>query len=324
MEKVKIAFVGCGGRMGAHLGHLIHFEDVEPVGFFDIRKERAEEKRNFAGKGRVYDSFTDMLDGAKPDALYICVPPDQHGEIEFEAIKRKIDLFVEKPMALSMDLAYEIRDKAAEAGIIADVGFQDRYLDIIERTRSFLKSRTVAMADGAWVGGIPGVYWWPKYETSGGQIVEQNIHIYDLTRYLFGEPERVYCSAGKGIVKREDYDLHDYSSAVITMKNGIIVTLFTGCYTGNHPGFKNGMNIHCVDAEIEYRLRDHVIFATKTEILRYNRIEDNTMVESRFFIDAVKSRDASKLRSPYADACKTLALTLACNESIKTGREITL
>jgi hypothetical protein len=30
------------------------------------------------------------------------------------------------------------------------------------------------------------------------------------------------------------------------------------------------------------------------------------------------------IRSPYADACKSLALTLACNESIATGKEIIL
>jgi hypothetical protein len=40
------------------------------------------------------------------------------------------------------------------------------------------------------------------------------------------------------------------------------------------------------------------------------------------FIDAVISGDPSKIRSPYADAVKTLAFVLACNESMETGQAV--
>jgi hypothetical protein len=40
----------------------------------------------------------------------------------------------------------------------------------------------------------------------------------------------------------------------------------------------------------------------------------------RVFVDAVKSGDGSKIRSPYSDAIKTLALTLAMNRSGKSGK----
>ena len=77
MDKVKIAMVGCGGICDFHLSHLVLFDDVEFVGFMDIRHERALEKAAKAGRGKVYDDYITMLDDAKPDALYICVPPDQ-------------------------------------------------------------------------------------------------------------------------------------------------------------------------------------------------------------------------------------------------------
>lgn len=324
MDKVKIAMVGCGGICNFHLSHLVRFDDVEFVGFMDIRHERAVEKAEKAGEGKVYDDYVTMLDDSKPDALYICVPPDQHGQIEFEAIKRGIPFLVEKPMALDMELAYSIRDKAEEAGIVTAVGFQDRYLDIIAKTKELLEGRTVGLVDGAWLGGIPGVYWWPKYETSGGQIVEQNIHLFDMLRYLFGEPEKVYCAGARGIVEREDYDLHDYSSAVITFKNNVIATLFTGCYLDRNVPNKNGLHIRCVDADIRYILRQSVEIDTgnKTEIFRNEK--DQGVTEDRTFLDAVKTDNPSLVKSPYADACKSLALTLACNQSINTGKEITL
>ena len=88
MEKVKVAFCGCGGIANFHLSHLVLFDDVEYVGFYDTRPERAEEKCAMAGGGKVYDALETMLDEAKPDILYICVPPDQHGAIEFAAIEQ--------------------------------------------------------------------------------------------------------------------------------------------------------------------------------------------------------------------------------------------
>ncbi len=325
MEKVKVAFCGCGGIANFHLSHLVLFDDVEFVGFYDIRPERAEEKCKMAGGGKVYyNGLCEMLDDCKPDILYICVPPDQHGEIEFEAIKRKIHFLVEKPMALNMELAYSIRDAAEAAGIITAVGFQDRYLDVIARTKEFLKEHTVAFVDGAWVGGIPGAYWWPTYATSGGQIVEQNIHHFDMVRNLFGEPVSVYCTARRGLVERDGYDLHDCSIAAITFENGVIASIFTGCYTNGHPGYHNGLHIHCVDGEVDYQLRNNVTFKTKNETLNYLRVEDAGVAEDRTVIDAIKANDQSLIRSPYRDACKTLALTLACNESINTGKVVQL
>lgn len=324
MDKVKVAFVGCGGICGFHLGHLLQFDDVEYVGFMDIRPERAEQRAQEAGGAPVYTDYITMLDEAKPDVLYICVPPDQHGNIELEAIKRKIHFLVEKPMALDMATATKIRDAALSAGVITSVGFQDRYLDIIEKTKEFLQGRQVGLVDGAWLGGIPGVYWWPKYASSGGQIVEQNIHLFDMLRYLFGEPERVYCAAARGIVDQAGYDLHDYSSAVITFKNKIIATMFTGCFLTRHVPNKNGLHIRCADADIRYILRQSVELDTGSTVVMHKREVDQGLIEDRVFLDAVKTGDASKIRSPYADACKSLALTLACNESIETGKEIIL
>ncbi len=324
MGKLKVAMVGCGGIGNFHLSHLVLFDDVEFVGFMDIRPERAQEKAATAGGGKVYDDYITMLDDAKPDVLYICVPPDQHGFIEFEAIKRKIPFLVEKPMALSMDLANSIRDEVEKAGLVTAVGFQDRYLDIIEKTKVFLETQTVGLVDGDWLGGIPGVYWWSSYATSGGQIVEQNIHLFDMLRYLFGEPARVYCAGARGIVNKEGYDLHDYSSAVITFKNNVIATLRTGCFLNRNVPNKNGLHIRCADSDIKYILRQSVEFDMGDKKETYYRQVDQGITEDRVFLDAVKANNPSLVKSPYADACKSLALTLACNESIATGKEIIL
>ena len=326
MQKTRVAFVGTGGRSWTHIGRLMEFEDVELVGFMDLIPERAREKRERAGAGKAYDGYIQMLEESKPDVLYVCVSPDGHGLIEREAIARGIHLFIEKPMALDMPLAEEINDAAKEKGLVTCIGFQDRYLDLVAQAREWMQGRKVGLVDGAWVGGVPGVPWYPKYATCGGQLLEQNIHIFDMLRYLFGEPASVYCAGGRGIVEMEGYDLHDYSSAVITMRSGVVATLFSGCYLGNGaPGYRNGMNIHCADRTIRYKLRDKVTLETQTENITYwKRGADWQTVMNRVFIDAVKSGDASAIRSPYEDALKSLRLCLACTESMETGMPVAL
>ena len=326
MQKIRAAFVGTGGRSCTHIDRLKDFEDVELVGFMDVIPERAREKRERAGQGAAYESYTQMLDEAKPDVLYVCVPPAEHGLIEREAIARGIHLFIEKPMALDMALAEEINRLAQEKGLITCIGFQDRYLDIIAQARTWLEGRKLGLVDGAWVGGLPGVPWYPKYATCGGQLLEQNVHHFDMLRYLLGEPAAVYCAGGRGIIEKEGYDLHDYSTAVITMQSGVVVTLHTGCYRGGGaPGFPNGMNFHCPDCTIRYFLRDKVMFDSKSENITYwKRGEDWQIGMNRTFINAVKTGDPSAIRSPYEDALKTLRLCLACNESLETGKVVAL
>jgi myo-inositol 2-dehydrogenase / D-chiro-inositol 1-dehydrogenase len=323
MSKIKVCFVGCGGIANYHFSHLVNFEDVEFVGFCDLIPERADNMVSKAKMGQRYDSYVKMYDETKPDVVYVCVPPAEHGEIEFEAVKRGINIFVEKPVALSMELANQIKEAIEKAGVISAAGFQDRYLDVIETAKEFLKGRQVGLIFGSWVGGVPGVPWWKKYSTSGGQIVEQNIHLFDMLRYLIGEPEKVYCAAGRGIVTDiEGYDVHDYSSAVVTFKNGVIANLFTGCYTGGGPGINNGLTFVANDARIEYNLRKSTKLITKSETIEKMNSVDQGVTEDRTFIDAVKTKDQSIVRSPYADAVKTLEFTLACNKSIETGLEV--
>jgi Predicted dehydrogenases and related proteins len=330
MDKVKIAFIGCGGIAGWHLSHLVNQDDVEYLGFCDIIPERAESfKQRTGGTAKTYTDYKVMLDEITPDAVYICVPPHCHGEIEFTVIDKGIPFLVEKPMALDYSLAVKICEAAEKKGLTTAVGFQDRYLGIIDKTKEYIKGKKIGLVTGAWVGGIPGVWWWRKMETSGGQIAEQNIHIFDMSRNLFGEPAKIYASAGKGIVDPEaagvpGYDVDDYSSAVITFKNGIIVTLFTGDYIVAGGGMQCGLNIYCADATVEYGLRSFVKYrdASKEEIT--NNEFDSGITEDKVFINAIKTGDPSGIRSPYRDALSSLKLVLAANESIATGKEIAL
>lgn len=347
MEKIKVVQIACGGRAGAHFQKLSSFDDVDIVGFCDIIPERAEARAKAYGSGACYTDYIKMLDETEPDAAFIAVPPDQHGAIEYELIRRRIPFLVEKPMALKLEVAENICEEANRAGIITACGFQDRYQSLTDIMKAYIDGKKVGLVSGGWLGGIPGVEWWRTLETSGGQIVEQNIHLFDQLRWIFGEPLNVFCSSGSGIVSPQEYgvpgyNVDDFSSATMKFKNGVVATLFTACYF--RPGSKtsSGITVYGKDFTVEYELRRSLTITDNDGVRKWERKNDQliftnadgevsvtpdteqTGLQDRAFIDAVKKKNPSLIRSDYNDALKSLRLTMACNDSASSGKAILL
>jgi len=330
MAKIKAAFIGCGGRNGVHLQKTEAMGDVEYVGFCDVIEERAygyAERTKTDPEGKIFRNYKDLLENTSPEVIFIAVPPHQHGEIEPAVIEKGIPFMTEKPIALDMATAEHIESLIKKKGIITATGFQDRYQNLTQIMKDYIKDKQVGLVSGAWFGGIPGVEWWRRMETSGGQVVEQNIHIFDQARYLFGEPLYVNCAGARGIIDGDKYgvpgyNVHDYSSAVIKFKSGVVANIFTGCYQRPGGGMQSGMNIYCADATLEYALRSWLKIRDKDGEQYYERGEEQTGIMDKIFLDAIRTGDTSKILADYSEAVKSLRLCLACNESIETGKTV--
>ena len=330
MDKIRVGLIGCGGRAGAHMNALIQMEDVQVVAVADPVEERRLAAAAKMGATRIYKDHTELYDNESADTLdvvYICIEPTAHTDTETRAIEMGIPFLVEKPMAMDVAQAEEIARKVEEKGLLTAVGFQDRYLDLIQMIKDELpKHKTGGLVYGAWVGGIPGVWWWQKKSTCGGQLVEQNIHLLDGLRYLYGEPLSIYATCSTGIVKpgvdaSPEYDTDDHSTAVIRFENNVTATLVSGCYSQGvrpHCGYVITLN----DMILDYRLRNNLIIETAMEMRDIKRGNDQTYDLDRAFIDAIKTGDASLIRSPYSDALKSLKLGFAANKSMETGEVI--
>ena len=342
----KLAVIGCGGIGSYHLGHFLGFKDiVELAGFCDLIPERAESFVEQAGCGKAFTDYKVMLDEIKPDMVFVCVPPYCHGEIEFDLIERGIHFFVEKPLALDLDLARKIRDAAAEKNLITASGFQCRYSNLAEPNKKFCEENEIVFVDCTRIGGMPTVFWWRDKDISGGQIVEQTIHQFDIIRYVFGEPEEVFTYGSRGFLKGvENYNTDDISTTVVKYKNGTLGTISTGCYATNGNSHDSKVIFSAKDKRSELKILDKFeIFGDKPvevekdsgggfvvkgdgalakaggDTVIYRQEGDAGILCDRTFIEAVISGEGSKIRSPYADAFKSLSFTIACNKSMETG-----
>lgn len=315
---VRVGFVGAGGIANAHMNALQSVDDVQIVAIADVDGDRAESAASrFVAK--AYADYHDMLDTERLDALYVCVPPFAHEDQEMIAAAKGIHLFVEKPVALTLDRARQVRAAIEQAGIVTCVGYHWRYQAATERAREALKGRKVAMVAGYWMGGFPGVSWWRRMEESGGQMVEQTTHIFDLARYLCGEITEVYAAYANVSMKNvPEFDISDVGTATVRFESGAVGAISNTCAL-NVP-YTVGLHVITKDMVLEIGGDLKVIEPGHTEVFTGGA---NPMVEeSRAFINAVRTNDPSGIRSDYADAVKTLAVTLACNESAETGAAV--
>jgi len=330
MSKVRVGLIGCGGRQGAHMEAIEAMDNVQVVAVCDPVEERRLKAAARMGAERVYDGYEKLLDNESLktlDALFIAIEPTAHGDCELRAIDMGIPFMVEKPMTVDLALAEEVSRKATEKKLVTAVGFQDRYLDLIGMIKDELpKHKKGGLVYGAWIGGIPGVWWWQKKRDCGGQLVEQNIHILDNLRYLFGEALSIYATNTTGMVvpgvdAKPEYDTDDHSTAVIRFKNNFTATLVSACYMKS-VNATSGILITLGDIVLDYRLRNNLIIRTGTETRDIRRGNEQTIDMDREFIAAVLKKDPNMVRSPYQDALKSLRLAFAANDSMASGQVI--
>ena len=242
--------------------------------------------------------------------------------MEEAAAERGIHLFVEKPIAINRDVAKRIAASIRKAGILCSVGYCFRYYETVALARRLLKGKAVSLVAGLWNGGMPGVWWWRRMDKSGGQILEQTTHMFDLMRYLCGDVAEVYASASTGcMTKVKNFDVHDSSVVALRLKNGATGTITSSC-VANHGG---QVALQIVTPEASFSFEGGRLTVREDGLVTEHLPKvDMYAEESRVFIEAVRTGKKNKIRSSYSDALKSFLTTYAANESIESGMPVQL
>lgn len=302
---MKIAIVGAGWVANRHLGKLVEEKMVEIVGHVSpVTKELEAATKRWGGRG--YKTVPDLLRQEHVEAAWITVPPAEHGGIELAFIEKGIPIFVEKPLSADRATGEEIGRKIHKKGVIAAVGYHWRAMDTIPEVKKFLDNNPARMILAAWHDSTPPPTWWHFQKTSGGQMVEQATHLFDLARYLIGEA-KVVDAIGR-VNQRAAYpdsDVADVSVALITLCNGIPGVFSATCVLGGPVDVYvkvvcEGMMITITQSEVTF---DSV---HKKNVIRV--IDDPFLNEDRAFMKAINANDQALLFSSYEDALKTHAL----------------
>ncbi|MDP3765821.1 MAG: Gfo/Idh/MocA family oxidoreductase, partial [Nanoarchaeota archaeon] len=134
MAKLNVAVIGAGSMGKNHARVYSGLDNVNLVSVCDYNKETAKEIVKLY-KINCYKNYKEMLKKEKIDAVSICVPTKLHKQVALDAIKSKINVLVEKPIAATTAEAKEIINAAAKNKVKLMVGHIEIFNPVVQELK---------------------------------------------------------------------------------------------------------------------------------------------------------------------------------------------
>lgn len=225
---VVIGVIGCGNyasrvliptfnKSGAKLDTLVTSGGISAV--------HHGKKQGFVNAST---DISEMLQDDKINAVVIATQHNLHAEQVVESLNAKKHVFVEKPLALTLEELDNISEayKAQQGKCHLMVGYNRRFAPQIRKMKSILDNikepKSFIMTMNA--GHIPSEHWTQDRNIGGGRIIGEACHYIDLARFLMGTEivgfQATCMGQSPGIEITEDK-----SSITLRFKNGSFGTI---------------------------------------------------------------------------------------------------
>lgn len=327
--RLRAGILGSGNFAHRHARTLQQLEnDVEMVAFCNRTIEKAEafSQQYTNGQAPVFGDHHQMFDQVPLDVVLICLPPYAHSDEVEIAAGLGTHVFIEKPIALTSEQGWKMVNAASQAGIVTQVGFMFRFGEAIERLKGIIDSGEagpVGLMSARYFCNALHAPWWRKRELSGGQLVEQVIHMVDLMRFLMGEAVTAY-SRQENLFHQDvnGYTVEDVSATIFGFPSGGVGVIYAT--NGAIPGrWINDFRVVSRNITAEFTNANDAVFHHTAEGDRQETIasdRDYYLAEMRDFLNAI--RTGGETRTPLREGARSLDLALAATRSAETGREV--
>jgi predicted dehydrogenase len=196
MDRFKVLLVGAGGMGRAWGKNLLECDEVQLVGWVDIRPEVAERAAAELELPGIHTGadLERALAAVRPDVLVDVTVPEAHRDVTLAALAAGVPVLGEKPMADSMAHAREMVAAAERAGKLYMVSQSRRYDANLRALRSLVVEHVGALGVlnsdfyiGAHFGGF-------RDQMASPLLLDMAIHTFDAARFVSGaDPIAVYC-----------------------------------------------------------------------------------------------------------------------------------
>jgi predicted dehydrogenase len=241
-DRLRMGFIGLGNRGDQVHDGFLEFGDSQTVAICDLREDYLDlaAKKSRATPTR-YKDYRKLLEDKNVDAVAIASPDHWHALMMIDACRAGKDVYVEKPLSLTVAEGRRMMQVAGETKRIVQVGIQRRSSKMLQEAVAYLRGGelghiTVARGfhvqneapngigqapdatppDAAlweqWLGPAPKVpynrnrtfynFRW-FYDYSGGQITNFGVHYMDMLRWACGKqsPRSVVAMGGRYAVQ---------------------------------------------------------------------------------------------------------------------------
>lgn len=197
-DRTELAVLGVGNIGSVHVRSALAMPTVDVIAAADVDPENrawAEE----AGVPETYEDVETLFASTEPDVAVVALPPFLHLEAVEQAAAAGVDVFVEKPLARSVEEVDSLLETASDGGIAVGVDHTLRYQPDIAAVKAAYDDGSLGhvpfatmtrLNDGAL--GRPPIEqpppgWQLDPEASGGgALFELGVHCFDVLEWILG------------------------------------------------------------------------------------------------------------------------------------------
>jgi len=233
MQRIGIIGAGDVVRKG-YLPALSRIPDCKVVAISSRHGESARELAASNGIEKVYANFEELLTRADIDSVFICTPTHLHREIAEAAMKRQLNVLLEKPLCTTYeDSRLLLRQAATYSGTVY-VAFNTQFRE----ENRWLKSRVlkgevgkVELLDFQWFRADPRTdktWLHDKAKSGGGVLMDLGAHLINLALLLVPSRSRytAYCSNLTHALP--DSSVEDTSASLIEIDDRVAIAIRLG------------------------------------------------------------------------------------------------
>ncbi len=210
---INIGIIGLGDMGLAHVRGFNMLDDCRVTAVCDTDIKRIDAAREVLA-GKKFESHADYRDLLKQknlDAVVIAVYNYRHEEVSLAALKSGRDIFLEKPVAHTIESCDNIIKTWGATESILQIGFTYRYSSMYRHVARMIEKGALGEIMMAYCiefrDNFP-LPWFFDEEKSGGAIVEKNCHHFDIFNWMIkSSPLSVYAAGGQHVVKGKNYEI---------------------------------------------------------------------------------------------------------------------
>jgi predicted dehydrogenase len=223
MTKLKIAVFGTGFWSQFQIGAWQEFQEVEIVALYNRTLEKAKQVGDRFGIKNYYNDPELIFKNHDVDVIDIITDVDTHCKFVEMAAKYRKHVITQKPMAPSLEIAKKMMSATNNAGVKYYVHENYRWQPQFRRIKEILDSGVIGKPYRCKSNFNTA---FPLFETQPFlaeleqfALTDQGSHQFDVLRFLFGEPESLYCITQQvnPTIKGEDV-----ATTMIKMKCGVV------------------------------------------------------------------------------------------------------
>ena len=224
-DAVNVGFIGAGSYAMNNLLPNVKQCNANMVGVMTSRGTSSRSVAERFGFDFSTSNQVDMLDSSKINTIFIATRHDSHAQYVLDALQTGQNVFVEKPLCLTLEQLTTIDTFINQEGHTVQprlmVGFNRRFASLTQELKSRFREGPMSMLYRVNAGSIPAQSWIQHPELGGGRIIGEACHFIDFMTFLNGSaPTSVSATS---LTTPEDSE--DIAHINLKFENGSVGTL---------------------------------------------------------------------------------------------------